>query len=808
MTGDSVLNTAPQSLQNGTLEGNVPISTRVDSNGGTITLAGAEDLFTDATLLGNAGGPSASGGALIVSDALTSIAVSPAEPSLLVTQNQPTIPVANFYPAGNDAIGYFPVNSKGVALPIMGYFALDSFTSGGFGQLTLAGEVEFQGPINLDASQSLNIGTGGFISADSSVTLRAPFVSLGLPFIPPGTQGSPYSILNSNNEFNPSFGPGSLTVIASLIDIGTLSLQDIGNARLIAENGNIQGDGTLDIAGKLTLEAGQVYPPTETTFNINAYDYTDNGMNEPGTVTFIAAGDEETPLSVGGTLNVYATDIVQDGILRAPGGVINLGWDGSGTAPIDLITNAPVEATTNVTLGAGSITSVSEINSLTGQPMIIPYGITYNGVSWIDPAATISPPAAYRKRRSISPAPISPRKRARPSISAAVATCLPISSSRAFWVATIFSPRLRASRLSPAIRLPTLPMPRTTPAAANAQDFGDDAGYVNNSLVAGDQVYLAGEGSLAAGVYTLLPARYALLPGAFLVTPTGAQPEGNQTEPDGSYLVSGYEFNAFQSARTAQPLLESFQVDSSEVINNSAQYNVSLGNVFLASGAASSGATVPRLPLDAGQLVFNATQTMSVEGSLESQAGSGGSGGLVDINSPSNIVITGAGSSSSAPNTLTLNASELSSFGAASLLIGGSRDLTGGDSATVTVSTDSITVDNGSEAFEGADIILVSNDSITVDQGAVIESFGGAGTAEALTVDGNGTLLRVSSDEDAPVTRTGNTVTAGPELTVDSGAKITAGSATFDSSAGMSLDPNAVFDVKSLRSTAARSRSS
>ncbi len=158
LTGDSVLNTAPQSLQNGTLEGNVPISTRVDSNGGTITLAGAEDLFTDATLLGNAGGPSASGGALIVSDALTSIAVSPAEPSLSVTQNQPTIPVANFYPAGNDAIGYFPVNSKGVALPIMGYFALDSFTSGGFGQLTLAGEVEFQGPINLDASQSLNIG--------------------------------------------------------------------------------------------------------------------------------------------------------------------------------------------------------------------------------------------------------------------------------------------------------------------------------------------------------------------------------------------------------------------------------------------------------------------------------------------------------------------------------------------------------------------------------------------------------------------------------------------------------------------------
>ena len=48
---------------------------------------------------------------------------------------------------------------------------------------------------------------------------------------------------------------------------------------LIANNGDIRGDGTLDVAGNIFIQAGQIYPTTETTFTIAAYNYTDAGGN-------------------------------------------------------------------------------------------------------------------------------------------------------------------------------------------------------------------------------------------------------------------------------------------------------------------------------------------------------------------------------------------------------------------------------------------------------------------------------------------------------------------------------------------------
>ena len=59
---------------------------------------------------------------------------------------------------------------------------------------------------------------------------------------------------------------------AELIDIGNLSLQNIATANFNAPNGDIRGDGTLDIAGHITMNAGQIYPVTGTVFTIAAYD--------------------------------------------------------------------------------------------------------------------------------------------------------------------------------------------------------------------------------------------------------------------------------------------------------------------------------------------------------------------------------------------------------------------------------------------------------------------------------------------------------------------------------------------------------
>jgi hypothetical protein len=51
----------------GSLAGAPVVATRVESNAGAITIAGAQELFTDATLVGKAGGPSALGGSLTIS---------------------------------------------------------------------------------------------------------------------------------------------------------------------------------------------------------------------------------------------------------------------------------------------------------------------------------------------------------------------------------------------------------------------------------------------------------------------------------------------------------------------------------------------------------------------------------------------------------------------------------------------------------------------------------------------------------------------------------------------------------------------
>ncbi len=125
--------------------------------------------------------------------------------------------------------------------------------------------------------------------------------------------------------------------------------------------GDIRGDGTLQVAGQINLNAAQIYPPTESTFTIEANDVS---ITAPAGQTL-----PSLPLSAGGTLNIEANSIEQAGVLRAPFGVINLG----------------TTATQNVTLASGSITSVSAVDPTTGLGMTVPYGIVDNNGDWYDP---------------------------------------------------------------------------------------------------------------------------------------------------------------------------------------------------------------------------------------------------------------------------------------------------------------------------------------------------------------------------------------------------------------------------------------
>jgi hypothetical protein len=370
----------------------VPV--RVDSNGGSIRLAGAELLYSDATLAGRPGGPSAMGGSLSISSGRFYLAGTPrttADANLLVGQHGSTLPAG--VPRG---IGLPMVDAAGTALQGIGNIRVSSFAGGGFDALALGGNVQFEGPVDINLPGRLSVGSGGVIYADAAVSLTAPYVALGQAFRAPQL-ATQQEILFTRTDGSgtttpyfpaPTYGTGSITVRAGLIDVGNLTLQGIGKARLLAALGEIRGNGTLSMAGDLILQAGQIYPTTLSKFNLFAYDYLSGAGTVPGSITVLGGAPRQLPMSGGGTLSLYSSNIHQGGTLRAPIGVINLGWNGSGPAPVDPIsgTTRPAPVTSQLTLAEGSITSVSAVDPRTGRGIQIPFGISLDGITWIDPA--------------------------------------------------------------------------------------------------------------------------------------------------------------------------------------------------------------------------------------------------------------------------------------------------------------------------------------------------------------------------------------------------------------------------------------
>ena len=770
-----------------------PVATRIDSDGGTITLTGKEELFTDATLLGGAGGSQATGGTLSISSGRflpqgSSIVLQPLDVRLTVTQSDPLFVVA----PGVSVIGQVIKDADGNTLAGQGYFTADAFQAGNFDNLKLKGTVNFSGDVTLSAGQSLSLADNGVIYGNGQVSLTAPYVQIGTALQPPVlTQTSPFIAA-------PVFGAGVLTVNSSLIDIGNLSLQGVGLARFNAPGGDIRGDGTLDIAGRIELTAGQVYPPTETTFNIVAHDYTFGGSTYQGSIAVIGSGDRQTPLSAGGQLNLYASIIDQGGVLRAPLGGITLGWNGTGTAPVDFLTGGAVPITQQLTLESGSKTSVSAIDSVTGKGVIIPYGISFDGATWIDPAGNdITVGGVTNKTVNVSAVNVDDQ-------SGSVIDIGGGGDLYAYqWVSGVGGTKdILASGKSFAI----IPSYQSDYAPIGAFGGGSNldgaTGYVNTALAVGDRVYLGASNGLSAGYYTLLPARYALLPGAYLVTPQGGTPVAKAVaKPDGSYVVSGYLSNGLNQTQVDQPLLGSFEVASSSVVRARAQYEDLLANTFLAQSAVAHDATPPRLPVDSGQLVLTAPAggSMNLKGTVLSKAmDAQGRGGLVDISSPVDIVIAGA-DTAPAPGSLVLNAADLTNFGADSLLIGGIRDASG---TTVTVTTNHMLVDNagaGSE-LKGNEIILVANQSLTLADGATIEQTGTSTSFETLQFgdasiagSGDGVLLRVTGDASAKTIRAGVSSSTVPTMLIGADAHVSGLNLTLDSTAATGFDSRAVI---------------
>ncbi|MCW1911936.1 filamentous hemagglutinin family protein [Luteolibacter sp. GHJ8] len=752
----------------------VPVE--VHSNGGSITLRGGQMLFSDATLLANAGGSTATGGSLTVSSGrFDPPGVIPPASSVNLTVQQSGAVIG-----GNAAIG--------AALGNAGHFSIDSFNQGGFDNLTLGGVVSFDGAVDVNARGSLRVATDGFLYANSQVNLTASHVALGKAFQPPSLPSEVTSPFG-NASFSPTYGSGSLNVTAKVIDIGSLSLQNIGNATLSAVNGDIRGSGTFHMAGDLTLRAGQVYPLTASSLSFIAYDHGQTA----GSITIEQSGRRQLPLSAGGTLGIYASHIEQRGTLRAPFGTINLGWDGTGTAPVDIIAgnSRPMPVTSQVTLGAGSVTSVSAVDPLTGKGIVIPYGISTDGENWIDPHGVDVTTGGVPEKSIVI---------AGQSVTTEDGSTVDLRGGGDLyayrWVPALGGPSdILASTTSfaiiPGYQADFAPVSQFNPSDSASNLIGGAGdGYTNSSLQVGDRIYVAGSKTLAEGYYTLLPARYALLPGAVLVSAAGGDSGlGTVEMPDRSSVVSGFRFNGLNSERTLPTLATRFELASSSVVRKRAEYQDFLANVFLKKAAESANTTVPRLPTDSGHLVFQATQAMELLGEVASNSISGGRGSSIDISTPLDTFIASAGVTAPA-GAITLDAAALNAFGAESLLIGGRRTSTA-DGITVDVRSGNITVDNEGSPLTASDLVLVARNGLTIAEGAEIRATGTLANADTLRLSGNGALLRVAANVNATTIRTGASGAGSPLLSIGAGATLAGKGLILDSTSTLSLDPAA-----------------
>ena len=791
--------------------GRLTTPVRIDSNGGLITMKGSQMLYTDARMIGLPGGKSATGGSVSISSGRSitlGTAFTTADANLIVRQDGALVPV-DFATAGP---GTPLTGANGGVLEGIGTFNVSTLRGGGFDSLRLSGNLEFDGDVAINLPGSVSLASGGVIYGGGSVTVSGRHVAIGKSFATPKLATDEQILFTRQDElgnitpfsFAPTAGAGALEISADSIDVGSLSMQNIGTTTLRAVAGGLRGNGNLSAAGKLNLQAGQIYPTTAGIFNIFVHDVTDQaGILRNGSIAIRPGKSGQLPLTGGGTLGLYATDIDHRGTLRAPIGTINLGWDGSGTGPVDAIagTTAPTPVTRTLTLASKSLTSVSAIDPITGNAFVIPYGISLDGSSWIDPAGndiTVSGPPA--KEINLSAQSVTTEERSEIDIRGG-------GDLLAYrWIAgsggtkdILDSPSSFA--IIPGYDSLVAPFSTFNDSSA-ATNLGGADGYVNSSLKPGDQITFGPKAGLPQGTYTLLPARYALLQGAFLVTPISGSSVNTAKNAEGARIVSGYRANNLDPARDGVTLITRFEIAPGQVVGKRAEYQNLLANTVLKNAALARELSVPRLPEDAGYISFTSTKSMALRGDVTSLTDQG-RGSLIDINSASDILINRSGKGTNS-GQLVLSTRLINSLNADSLLIGGTRTPTS-EGSRVSVNTGSIAVNTSGSVLNGADLILVADESINILSGSTIHGKTGTSEPENLILgdssiagSGDGVLVRASGSAGGAVIRRGSSSSAIPELEIGAKASIVAAALTLDSTFSALFESSARLDASTV----------
>ena len=718
---------------------------QLDGAAGSISISAREGMILDGEFLASANGNGAGGTLkLALQGDLTPSSQTPSPPIgervLTVTTNK-QVQGSSLAPRDSLASleGKAQISTDQINRGQFDHVSLESTTADRLPTATQRDRIVLESGVKLAAPETLALSSSAFeVSGNGHAEINASHVSL----------------ITAEANQTVRTGDATLQVNADWIDLnGQINISGVKettlNSRLdIRGRGIAFGNaGSLRSNGVMNLIARQIYPVSNSSFDIEAL-----GSNSE--IVVKSSGEAYKPVfSAGGKLGLKATNIRQEGVLLAPLGQISL------------------QATDKVSLGAGSLTSVSAAG------LSIPYGTTQQGgTTWVLPNGLGNTPAD--KRISYSGKQVEMN-------SGAVVDISGNGNTFAYeWIQGIGGSTDLLSQAGVYAVLPGM----------QGEYAPFDYDYTkSNAPEIGKAVYLSNVAGLADGYYTLLPAHYALLEGAFMVQ-TSSQtvlPGGGGLLHDGSSLTSGFFTNVNQSSR--DPHWQTFRVTNGNVFRAPAtsssfapaEYMITSGNSYFAEKAATAGLAIPRTAADAGQLVLNASESLTLNATLNTSKAAAARGAMVDIVSDKISVVSQVGASD---GTLQITSGSLSALNAESILLGGARTQ-GEEAVQITTTAREVSFRNDEQhALRVNQLIATATDSVTVESGAVIEAVQDSNQGSTnIRVNGDGALLAVSGNSDLVFDRTNPANQAG-ELNVKQGSKVTAArSLVLDASAVSTL---------------------
>ncbi|MBX5858771.1 filamentous hemagglutinin family protein [Pseudomonas aeruginosa] len=729
----------------------------VAGDGGRIALSSYNGLFLDGALRAAAGGHGAAGGSLELALESPLYRVSELQGAGVLAWRELQVAQQMEEPLGSELS---PGQADTALRYGQGRLAVEQVEAGGFDRLSLLsnGGISFAGDVSLALGQSLNLYSGSLSLAvgaadDTAVSLRAPYVhlsGLGNYYAVSGMRRP--QILHSQLP-EAAVSRARLQIAASglLEQAGSLSLgmrgdipgqseyyQRLGfEQAILSSQGDLRflgavsdGDsrGRLWTRGGLELLAAQLYPSSGVVAEVRAGVVSDPGRSERFDEAYglrigrTTSTSSAMPYSVFGALELFASDVQQGGVIRAPLGRIELGNGLSGAE------------SRQVELLPGSLTSVS------GTGLVMPYGGTTDGVSYRYDGKDIGLAGAggvsgtgLTTGITLNGQRVKVDDGARLDLSGGgELTGAGFISGRGGSTDARFHPLVQIDAEG-RFHLPELGdnpvyaiLPGVQPGYAPQ---GGEAGAV--APLAGQQVTLTlGVPGLPAGTYTLLPSTYALLPGAFRVELNGrGTPVATQALRNGSWSSAGYLSvggTAIRDSLASQVILS-----SADTLRRYSQYNETSYADFVRADAARLGVPRAMLPADARSLLLNLARSEDAQvgfhfaGEASFKAAKDGYGGSLILSNLNGYEVLAAGTQpTSGFNGASVYADDLVALDASRLVIGGVPAVQYGQTGNLvnfTGPNGAVAVRSGAR-LSAAEVLLLGN--VEVEAGAAIDTRG------------------------------------------------------------------------------------